>query len=548
MLDLLAQLAVNDSVSWTNVSWTRAVIAPVTALTLVWLLFSILDRIDPRASNMTARRSRLLTTTAFVVPFLCWLSQYLFFWPMVSMNDTAWILGDPVGAAVQHPLSYNILLTTIVDIGTMIGSNYLTGVVFASVLQLTVWAVLVALIVHYLIRIGTHRIAVWLLITYVSFIPLIGNYSFALVKDAVFSMFLVALVPVLLELQRTQGRSLRNFWVFAGATVALTGFAVMRNNGLVVVALVLVIVIAIARDHRGIAALLAAVTITLALVPTVLTTWKFPQPKSVEWVGIPLQQLGYTNVHNPECVPSEERDFLENVMPTNDWASAWVPQSVDPTKDAASFNRSFLQNNLGAFVRTWFTTGLSCPAEFTAGYLLHSSQLWRLDAATAGATGGQSYFTSVVSNHPANREGLIVEYSAKGISNSSMWPESLDAFLDSYFVGGMKLTPGAGTWLWIMLFSIAGFIYRRRNEWIAIYTPSLFIWITLLAAAPAVFPFRYVQFAMLVVPIGLVILLGTPAVSTRGQERVSNKGYAGSRTLYGHGENSRITHQGRRRA
>src|SRR5690606_34539639 len=149
---------------------------------------------------------------------------------------------------------------------------------------------LVAVVIRYLASIGTYRVALWLLIAYVALVPLVGNYSFALVKDSVFSMFLVALVPVLLHLRATRGGALRNPWFFAASVIALVGFAVMRNNGLVVLLFVLILVVLYAREARRLAWALAAVSVVLALLPSVATSLKFDEAKSVEWVGVPLQQ------------------------------------------------------------------------------------------------------------------------------------------------------------------------------------------------------------------------------------------------------------------
>lgn len=520
LVDVLAQMVEDDSVAWANVSWLRAVLFVLIAFVVIWTMLSALDRIASAQTKVPAAgRDWTLTVAAFFIPLTSWFIQFLHYWPMASMNDTSWILNSPIGAAIQHPLSYNVALTTLVKVGEILGATRLAGVVFAAIVQMVLWAVLVVIVTRYLRFLGTRPVVLWLFIAYVTLMPMVGNYSFALVKDAVFSIFIVALVPVLLHLFATRGVALRSGWFVGGAIVSLVGFAVMRNNGLVVMAVILVLVVAYSTLARRTALAVAAVSLVLALVPSVLTSLKFDQPKSVEWVGVPLQQIGYTQASNPDCIPQHEAALFAEIMPTADWAETWVPNSVDPIKDSPKFNRDALQNNLGSFVQAWLVTGASCPIDFAAGYIAHTSHLWQIDAADAGRTGGQSYFTEVVSNHPAIRDQLIANYAADGIVNESLLPKPIDDPLGQYFQVGLQKMPGSGTWLWLMALTIVGFVYRRRHEWVAVFMPSLLIWATLLAAAPAVTPFRYVQFAIVIVPIGLAVLFGAPSI-----DRVPPKG------------------------
>ncbi|MGO1737295.1 MAG: hypothetical protein ACTHZ9_13380, partial [Leucobacter sp.] len=47
-----------------------------------------------------------------------------------------------------------------------------------------------------------------------------------------------------------------------------------------------------------------------------------------------------------------------------------------------------------------------------------------------------------------------------------------------------------------------------------IYAPTMLVWASLLAGAPTTSPFRYVEFIILVVPVGLVVLLAAPPLAT----------------------------------
>ena len=150
---------------------------------------------------------------------------------------------------------------------------------------------------------------------------------------------------------------------------------------------------------------------------------------------------------------------------------------------------------------------MACPRPFVTGFLVQTANLWRFDADPI-RTDGQSRFVTAVSNYPAGRDQLIRDYANAGVVNHSLLPRLLRPVGDAA-VRGMEVTPGPGTWMWMVALSVVGFVYAGRREWVAIYTPMVLLWATLMIAAPTVTPFRYMEPIIMVVPIGLAVLLGT---------------------------------------
>ena len=150
---------------------------------------------------------------------------------------------------------------------------------------------------------------------------------------------------------------------------------------------------------------------------------------------------------------------------------------------------------------------MACPRPFVTGFLVQTANLWRFDADPI-RTDGQSRFVTAVSNYPADRDRLIRAYARAGVVNHSLLPRLLRP-VGGAAVRGMEATPGQGTWMWALVLSVVGFVYAGRREWVAIYTPMVLLWATLMIAAPTVTPFRYMEPIIMVVPIGLAVLLGT---------------------------------------
>lgn len=523
IVDCAAQLSADVDLVPGSVSWLRVALMAIGSALVAWLWLSVTDLlgttgvagVDSRINVYReggSRRERgpkdvQLPLAMFVGAVLAWGAMFLHYWPMASMNDTVWILNDPVGASVQHPLAYNLGLYTIVRIGSAVGGTPLSGVVAAGATQMALWVFVMVLLVRYLVRIGLSRCAVWILTIYCVASPVVGNYTFALVKDGVFSLFVVCAVPLVLHLWQTKGSALLNPGFLLIGVVTLAGLAVTRNNGLIALLVIAPVVVSISVRQRRRALLLIGLSGLLALIPVQVSRVLAAPHKFVESVGVPLQMVGYAIATDPGCLADEDRIYFENLMPLQTWATTYSPVSVDPVKDSGAFDVDFLGQGRRAFVEHWLSAASSCPEQFFRGYVSQTSNLWRVDSSPVGSS-GQSVFTSVVSNYPSGRDGIIADYAAKGIVNSSQLPSRLDHVLGHYYGFVTDWMPGAGSWFWMMLLTVLGFVYQRRGEWLAVFTPSLVVWLTLLAGAPTAFPFRYVQFVVVTVPLGVALLLG----------------------------------------
>ena len=451
------------------------------------------------------RDRRRLALLAFLIPLICWSLLYAHLWPMASMNDTAWILRDPIGAGAQHPITYGLSIGVLFRLGRLVGGD-LTGVVLLSAGQMLLWATCVSGLVVFLDRKGASRGVTGSLIAYCALMPLVADYSFAVVKDSAFSLFATLLIPVLLVVRASAGQVLLSRRGIAVVVTAPAGFALMRSNALPVVLIALALVVWWSRAHLRRALAVTALALVIIVVPSAMTA---QSQHAKEALGIPLQMIGYTLVHDADCLPSASRQVFDNVLAPETWRQVYRPSSVDPVKDSPAFNGAYLDAHRGQFLSAWGRALVACPRPFVTGFLIHTANLWRFDADPIG-TEGQSRFVSVVSNHPADREQVIRNYARAGVVNHSLLPQPLQPVAGTA-VRVMEATPGPGTWMWVVALSVVGFVYAGWREWVAIYAPVILLWATLMVAAPTVTPFRYTAPLIMVAPIGLGWLTFAPS-------------------------------------
>ena len=235
----------------------RLLVALILSGAACWGFLALVDlaarRRGPRSQQGGDRRCvRWLALRAFLIPLTCWSLLYGHLWPMASMNDTAWILTDLFGAGAQHPITYRLMIVAMFRLGRLVGGD-LTGVVLLSAGQMLLWATCVSGLVVFLDRKGASRGVTGSLIAYCALMPLVADYSFAV----------VVVVPA--------------------------DFALMRSNALPVVLIALALVVWWSRAHLRRALAVTALALVIIVVPSAMTA----QSQHVEeGVGIPLQMVG----------------------------------------------------------------------------------------------------------------------------------------------------------------------------------------------------------------------------------------------------------------
>lgn len=464
------------------------------------------------------RGSRTGAMALAAVALVLWLGMFALYGPFVSMNDTVHIINDPFGVARQHPIMYNL-----VTAGMMRGLGWLLGWQAAAALtalaQMLLFTAILAWMLLTLDRLGVPRAVRAALAVVLGLFPLTANYSFALVKDAPFAAFVLALAAVLLTVHATRGQALRSRGFAALFVATLVCFAVTRNNALPVVVVVVVAVVLVASCARRRAVLLGIGAMLLALVPQQLVSALAGPQQFVEAVGVPLQMVGSTLVSDPACIPANDAAYFEQVMPAAQWRRTFTPLSVDRVKGSPDFDRDYLQATKQQFLAHVASTFRACPAPMLRGYLVHTQPLWQLDG-LAVSVPSQSVFLEPISNYPGNRAALIAELQHRGIRPWHVGPEGLRS--GEQWV--LAHTPGTGVWVTLALLLAVLFAYARRLEGWAVLLPAILLWGTLMVAAPVGLPFRYVAFLPWVVLVGLALLLSIGSAAPReGSARIRGR-------------------------
>lgn len=515
--DILAQLVSSVPVSWGNVQVWRIMLALSGALLFIWLILSVQDWQNDRqkqsndsvcidTSSVKATPSLVVKAGTWIL-LLAWLLMYAHYWPLASMSDIPSEIISPLLLSGQHPLIYSWIVSGFATGSQAWFGTMLPGIVLLSLLQIIAWVAACRYLLGTLQKLGVHQLALWLLVAYLAIFPLVGNYSFAIVKDGLFGIFVILLVPLLLRIWQTRGAILHQTGFLAALAGTCIGFSVTRNNGLVVALVILVLVAIIYRRYWQIILPLTAVIMTISLIPSAISAHFVGGQKFVETVGVPLQMVGYTVTYNSTCLSEDAQKYFGTLIDLDEWAKIYDPETVDTLKDSSAFDAGKLQETRLEFLGYFVSALTTCPSEMLSGFLAHTDHLWRIDSAVSG-THAQSYFAEAVTNYPANRQMWIDWWAEHGISNQSLLPDFLQNTLGKWYDWGVRNTPGPGTWFWLGALLACGFIYRKRSEYLPIVIPILLLWLTLIVAAPTTHPFRYIEPIIIIIPVLAATLFG----------------------------------------
>ncbi len=471
-------------------AWWDALPILVGTAAMVWALPYIVSAFAEgflKGKRGAGRRYFLLAAAGM---FLWRLPFLLAFYPAPGMNDTVFMMENPLYASVQFPWFYSLLYGYGSAWGKEIfGSRepvlFLLSLLQAAGLSLGLTAFAFWVKNHWDKRAG------WGLYGYFLLFPMVGNYSIAAVRDGCFSLALLFWVWLFLRNAEKE----RVSWGILFA--ALLGTMLFRSNGLLVSLLLTAVLYGLERNKKILAAffLCAALSILPGQVIRQAHHW---EPLFQESMAIPLQQLG--RVTKMEGVRSERAvSFMNAILPDEEWKKEYSPYTVDFVKWHDDFQRNRLNQEKGEFLKVWAETGLANPRLYVEGWLTETYALWNLDPLEYGV---QSRFGWALTDE--NTKAMKPkENDLMAVGNFPM-PAKVKALFGNLSFEGSRFL-GTGLCLWLTLFAGLLFYERGQKKWALALLPLWVNTATLLLSTPASAVFRYSFVYVLVIP--LVVLL-----------------------------------------
>ena len=441
----------------------------------------------------TGGKGQEMRKAAFCFMALWQFPFLLALYPAPGMNDTLFMIENPLYGGVQFPWLYSAIYGYGVQAGKVLWGSREPAVFLLALFQLAVYAWGLVGIVFFIKKRYGSRPAL-LLYLYFTFFPMMGNYGIAAVRDGLFSLSLVLWMILFLKKEKWEKKD------YALAALASMGLMLLRSNGAFIAGGLFILLALRKRQWKREMALFVLCLIAAVLPGHIILSCHGWEPQFQESMAIPLQQLGRVMVMGGGR-SDETVHFMETLLPEEKWKKSYSSVTVDFVKWHDDFRRDKLNGNKEKFLKLWLDTGLRNPRIYMEGWMTETYALWNLDPEEHSV---QSRFGWALTDENT-RNMKPSDNDMLGLGDFPM-PFSIKSFLGNYIFSGSRFL-GSGLCLWVTLFFCLLFYCGKRKELIFSAMPLLLNTATLLLSTPASAVFRYSFAYVPGLPLLLLIFL-----------------------------------------
>ncbi|MBQ9715636.1 MAG: hypothetical protein IJV77_04430 [Clostridia bacterium] len=420
-----------------------------------------------------------VTIVTFICIFFSSLLFLLIYYPGSNMNDTLYILNDPVKYSFQYPLVYSLIIyfiykTTWVFTSSMNFSFFMCGFV-----QIIFMSSVLTYVIRWFHKTFKRNYCTLLLVLYFSFTSIIVNLNSALLRDPIFSAFLLLLIPLFHKILVSRGRCFNDDIFLLKFVLIIGAVCLSRNNGIyVILLLILYLFLKYKKYFKKIVFVLVA-SLLLANLPDFFPKSLQREALFQESVAIPIQQLAFTIKYEGN-LSEKDLDYVDSIIDIEEIKEVYNPFSVDDIKWNNKFNREDLNVTKNEFISIWLRNMPNNIEYYLKSYLLQTYEL-----------------LSIQKYNPFQSEFLGINLEDEGIrryflklSDQDLFSAKVQSYLEKYYEVTTLYFNNASCF-WLMILFLLYCLDTRKYNCILLFLPLIGVWISLMIAAPIAFAFRY---------------------------------------------------------
>lgn len=360
------------------------------------------------------------------------------------------------------------------------------------------------------------RIIVILSVLFFCAMPIIANYSIALLKDTWFSIGILLLLPSLYDYLSSNNANTTKLESAENLLCIFVSFFLVwtsRSNGkFVVMITALTIIIRVIRTKSISIKTIVIIPIIIAifLVELLLRNYYWSDVESAsmrEASSVAFAQIAYTYAKGG-VFSSEEKEVFESILPAEMWAENACFSFVDKIKFNAEFNLVYLNSHKEEFVRAWWGLFRRNPGLFIESYLFHSFGFWNLAFwKVVSWDQSQSSFFSIVGNtgYDSPWGQYIVE---RGLYNLPIISDGLYKKLNGLYwiiVNGCIIFSG-GVLFFLELLCVTFLLAQKKKTEMLCLLPIFLTWLSMMLASPGSLIYRYIFYMLISLPFSISVL------------------------------------------
>ena len=437
-----------------------------------------------------------------VIMFLCWLPYLLLYWPGIVLGDSLNSIEQSLGEAPlsnHHPVLYTLFIKTCLNAGMALGDATL-GIALYCIVQMVVMSVCLSYLLCWVRkRMRVHVAILAVMLVLFSLAPYYATYSVALWKDPVFSCAVVMLSILLGDLVISDGAVAKSrSWIVALFAISLL-VVFTRNNGVFLVAFCCLSCLAVYLKKKsggrylrcccvlGLVTLIGAATIPVY-------SFLGMSGRMAEAGGVPLSQMANVVVHDGNMSDSD-RDWLNQLMPLDEYEKYYSPRIVDTFKNSESF-----AGMDGGVVTHWPSLLVRNPDLFVEAWVLETYGFWTVNRPEIWCY-DENVMRGQIWNFP--------EAHAKWLSDRGIYAANLmgdDGLRNVFSLQCLQLP--IGVIFWLVVYLAICLVLSGRKRLVIALVPTFALLGTLFIAVPLFYWPRYALAVQLLIPfyIGMVRL------------------------------------------
>lgn len=447
--------------------------------------------------------------STFIILLICWLPYIIAFYPGILSPDPSnqikqffgldtqyreyvIMLDESVGITNHHPVMHTLLLGGCVKLGMMLGSaNF--GIFIFSMIQITLLISVLACTICYMKKLNTPFWLRILTLSIYAFIPVFPFYSMSLVKDVMFSIFVMFYIMLLFDLIKfsKEKYSIKKMIILI---ILMLFIMLCRNNGIYLIVMSFPFLLFIDKKNRWriLGVLIIPILIFEGYNKILLPAFKVTPGSIREMLSIPFQQTArYVKEYNDE-VTYDEKQAIDKILGYDTLASRYEPEKSDAVKN--EYNKYATDEDLKEYFRVWFKQFLKHPTVYleatinnTYGYFYPDAKNW--------------YFYY---KYDKRLEEAGIDYHYNSLKPVRTVLSSYGEVIPYIPVIGNVVNIASSVWICMIIFVFL--IYKKMYKYLIYLTPVISL-VLVCIASPVNTYFRYAMPYVFSIPIIIAMFL-----------------------------------------
>ena len=460
---------------------------------LILIFFAKMNLKKVTYDDKTIKRIFFLS---FFTMIIFWSFCFIIFYPGAAMFDTYNELQSPIFASSTHPILFSFIIHFfVVTIGYNLLGSSIIGWVFFSILQMLFIAFSISFSICFLAKRNCPKFILIILALFYAITPIYAAYSIFAIKDVLFSILLLYVTLLVIKVVETDGNFIHDKLFKVSYVLLFIMILFTRNNGIVVYLLLTLLLIIIYRksfNKMFIVCLFIPLILNFAVTKIIEIKWDVKHLFQ-ESIAIPLQQIGAT-VYTDGKINNNDLKYINKLMPINLLKENFANGNADAIKWNDNFNRQYLQETKGKFIKVWFRMLPNNFSTYVESYLLQTYYFWSVNFVAKESNMFYDTFTETSEGYVETIKDMY------NIRSKDLFNANFQNKAENFYYRSCNFL-SEGTMFWLSLLLMIIFIYNKNWRYFLIVMPLFTMWLSIIVATPVNTSLRYVLPYVYILPL-----------------------------------------------